>query len=64
MTMKPCPICNKASTEKFRPFCSGRCADVDLHRWMGEVYRVPVTATESDDELERMAEEEKPEKAH
>ena len=36
-----CPICGKASDPKYRPFCSRRCADVDLHRWMGEVYRVP-----------------------
>ncbi|MCR6631434.1 MAG: DNA gyrase inhibitor YacG [Magnetospirillum sp.] len=41
---KPCPICGKPPAEKFKPFCSARCADVDLHRWLGEVYRV-----ESDD---------------
>jgi endogenous inhibitor of DNA gyrase (YacG/DUF329 family) len=38
---QPCPICGKLATEKkFQPFCSGRCADVDLHRWLGGVYRV------------------------
>ena len=30
---KPCPNCGKPAAERFRPFCSGRCKDVDLHRW-------------------------------
>jgi hypothetical protein len=29
------------SVEEFQPFCSKRCADVDLGRWLGETYRVP-----------------------
>ncbi|MFV3074331.1 DNA gyrase inhibitor YacG [Niveispirillum fermenti] len=37
-----CPICGKPPVPDFRPFCSKRCADVDLSRWLGEVYRVPV----------------------
>ncbi len=37
---KICPICGKPSDPKFRLFCSARCADVDLHRWLGGVYRV------------------------
>ncbi len=36
-----CPICNKPSDPKYRPFCSRRCADVDLGRWLNESYRVP-----------------------
>ena len=43
-----CPICRKPMVEKFRPFCSRRCADVDLNRWLSGVYAVPVT--ENDDE--------------
>lgn len=35
-----CPICGKPTEEAFRPFCSKRCADVDLSRWLGGVYRV------------------------
>ena len=35
-----CPICNKEVIGKFRPFCSKRCADVDLGRWFGGKYRV------------------------
>jgi endogenous inhibitor of DNA gyrase (YacG/DUF329 family) len=39
---KPCPICGKLAIEQFRPFCSKRCADIDLHRWLSGVYAVPV----------------------
>jgi len=43
-----CPIC-KAPTEKtFKPFCSKRCADVDLHRWLSGGYAIP--AVEADGE--------------
>jgi endogenous inhibitor of DNA gyrase (YacG/DUF329 family) len=37
---KPCPICGKPPADPYRPFCSSRCADLDLHRWLGGVYRV------------------------
>lgn len=36
-----CPTCRKPAQEKFTPFCSNRCAFVDLHRWFGEAYRAP-----------------------
>jgi uncharacterized protein len=35
-----CPICGKPSATDTKPFCSGRCQDVDLHRWLGGVYRI------------------------
>ena len=35
-----CPICGKPSAENSKPFCSGRCQDVDLNRWLGGVYRI------------------------
>ena len=38
---KACPICGKATEEKFKPFCSKRCADVDLHRWLKGTYVIP-----------------------
>ncbi|MGE5537351.1 MAG: DNA gyrase inhibitor YacG [Gemmatimonas sp.] len=38
---KPCPICGRPSTVEMRPFCSKRCADIDLGRWLGEAYRIP-----------------------
>lgn len=33
-----CPICGKESDAKYRPFCSKRCADVDLARWLNGSY--------------------------
>jgi endogenous inhibitor of DNA gyrase (YacG/DUF329 family) len=45
--LKPCPLCGKMAVEKFRPFCSKRCADVDLHRWLSGVYSVPVVEDEN-----------------
>ena len=38
----PCPICRKPSEAAYRPFCSKRCADVDLQRWLSGRYAVPV----------------------
>lgn len=38
---RPCPICAKPSQQKYHPFCSARCADVDLHRWLGGNYALP-----------------------
>lgn len=35
-----CPICGKAPAPDYKPFCSARCADVDLHRWLSGVYRI------------------------
>lgn len=36
-----CPICRKPMDPGFRPFCSRRCADVDLGRWLTGAYAVP-----------------------
>ncbi|MBO22370.1 MAG: DNA gyrase inhibitor YacG [Rhodospirillaceae bacterium] len=38
---KSCPICAKAVVAAHRPFCSQRCANVDLSRWLGGNYRIP-----------------------
>jgi uncharacterized protein len=45
-----CALCGKPQRESFRPFCSKRCSDVDLNRWLSGVYAVP--AAESMDEEE------------
>ncbi len=45
-----CPICGKPTVAAFRPFCSKRCTDVDLNRWLSGVYAVPVTEDEEEDE--------------
>ena len=41
-----CPICEKEPVEAYRPFCSRRCADVDLGRWLNGSYAVPSTDLE------------------
>ncbi|HWF96902.1 MAG TPA: DNA gyrase inhibitor YacG [Xanthobacteraceae bacterium] len=44
-----CPICGKPAVAEFRAFCSRRCADVDLNRWLSGVYAVPGKADEEED---------------
>lgn len=48
-----CPICAKPAEAAFRPFCSKRCADVDLNRWLGGRYAIPA-AEEPDPESEEV----------
>ncbi|WP_170403272.1 DNA gyrase inhibitor YacG [Ruegeria arenilitoris] len=36
-----CPICGEDTVVKFRPFCSKRCADIDLAKWLNGSYAVP-----------------------
>jgi uncharacterized protein len=38
-----CPNCGKPRSERYSPFCSKRCADVDLHRWLKGGYVIPGT---------------------
>lgn len=53
-TAKSCPICERPATTAAAPFCSRRCADVDLHRWFSGRYAIPAAApplaAEDDDE--------------
>ena len=39
-----CPICTNETDRIYRPFCSRRCADIDLARWMSGSYAVPSEA--------------------
>ena len=48
---KKCPICGKPAEDRFRPFCSRRCANVDLNRWLSGTYAVPIA--EEDDKPDR-----------
>jgi uncharacterized protein len=45
-----CPLCGKTRDEKLKPFCSKRCADIDLGRWLNGTYAI--TVTETDDSAE------------
>lgn len=44
-----CPLCGKQTEQKYKPFCSKRCADIDLGKWLNEDYRI---ASEDEANLE------------
>jgi uncharacterized protein len=44
-----CPICRAPAADAYRPFCSRRCADVDLARWLGGAYAIPGAADADED---------------
>jgi endogenous inhibitor of DNA gyrase (YacG/DUF329 family) len=46
---RPCPICGKPASEATLPFCSPRCRDVDLNRWLSNSYVVPGRDNEEED---------------
>ena len=48
MSAAVCPICGKPTVAEARPFCSKRCADIDLQRWLSDRYVLP-DSEESDD---------------
>ncbi len=59
-----CPICQKDADQKYRPFCSKRCADIDFGKWMSGQYAVAATREEDAeglaDELEQALSAERP----
>ena len=55
-TVKRCPICRKPADPAHRPFCSKRCADVDLHRWLSGGYAIPAAEQEPEEPAEDSAE--------
>ena len=48
-----CPICGRPAEPGLRPFCSARCRDQDLLRWLDGRYAVPAAETDTDDEPDR-----------
>ncbi|RKK01792.1 DNA gyrase inhibitor YacG [Pseudoroseomonas wenyumeiae] len=53
MPSKPttaCPICGKAATPEHRPFCSARCRQVDLGRWLSGSYVIPGAPVEPEED--------------
>jgi endogenous inhibitor of DNA gyrase (YacG/DUF329 family) len=44
---RPCPECSRPSTRESYPFCSERCRNLDLSRWLSGSYAIPVTDDES-----------------
>lgn len=51
-----CPICEKETEQKYRPFCSKRCADLDLAKWLSGSYAIPSESAEDLEEAAREAE--------
>ena len=45
-----CSICRKPALDAFKPFCSKRCADVDLARWLTGAYAVPGGGADDDED--------------
>ncbi|MBI3438239.1 MAG: DNA gyrase inhibitor YacG [Proteobacteria bacterium] len=45
-----CVICGKPQDSERKPFCSKRCADVDLNRWLSGGYAIPATEEDEPDE--------------
>lgn len=54
---RTCPLCGKPTDEGYRPFCSKRCADLDLARWLNGSYAIPGEPAEEGDPPPRPAEE-------
>jgi uncharacterized protein len=48
-----CAICGQPAQASYKPFCSKRCADVDLSRWLKGTYAIPVTEIEENVEEDR-----------
>ena len=44
-----CALCDKPVVEKYSPFCSKHCADIDLGRWFKGSYAIPATLGGSED---------------
>lgn len=45
-----CPICRDATDPHYRPFCSKRCADIDLSRWLRGAYHIPGGQADADED--------------
>ncbi|EKF20603.1 DNA gyrase inhibitor YacG [Nitratireductor pacificus] len=46
---RPCPECGKDSQRAYYPFCSSRCKDVDLNRWLSGAYAIPGRSVDEED---------------
>jgi uncharacterized protein len=47
---RACPICSRPADDASKPFCSPRCRDVDLHRWLSGSYVVPGSENDEEDQ--------------
>ncbi len=56
-----CPICGERTLHAFRPFCSKRCADIDLAKWLNGSYAVP---SQREEDIESEVETDIPKPPH
>jgi endogenous inhibitor of DNA gyrase (YacG/DUF329 family) len=47
----PCPICKRDADKSYKPFCSKRCADIDLAKWLGGDYAIGSTDPDDVDQI-------------
>ena len=47
----PCPICKRDADKSYKPFCSKRCADIDLAKWLGGDYASASTDPDDVDQI-------------
>ncbi|MEJ6404033.1 DNA gyrase inhibitor YacG [Yoonia sp. 2307UL14-13] len=59
-----CPICDRPVDTKYRPFCSKRCADRDLGKWLTGGYAIPSDSPDDVDDIEREMQESQSQKPH
>lgn len=52
---RPCPVCGKPASQQFHPFCSARCKDIDLNRWLSGAYVIPAPLAEAPEDAGRAA---------
>ena len=55
MSARKCPICGRPAEAEHRPFCSRRCADLDLQRWLSGRYAIPAVDDEAEEDDEAAA---------
>ena len=59
-----CSICGAPSSERYTPFCSKRCADVDLARWLGGRYAIAGGNSDADEDGDEGAGGRPPQETH
>jgi hypothetical protein len=52
MSEPACAVCGRPATPEYRPFCSKRCSNVDLQRWLTGGYAIPAVENEDGPEDE------------
>ena len=51
---KKCPVCGRPEVAEHAPFCSSRCKDRDLLKWLGDGYAIPGPPADPEEVLGRV----------